>query len=126
MHFTILPVNAKTKAAHTRNWTEQARQGRAGSSKDEAKIRDWWSSWPSALVGVRTGEINGFCVIDVDRHGSSDGSKTLKTLDGIKPSETAVAPTPGSGWHLYYKYPGKLKSGNAVLWQASTFRPKAA
>ena len=111
LHLTILPVNGATKAAHTKNWTNKPDKGEPGSSKDEAKIREWWTQWPNALVGIRTGDINGIVVVDVDRHGSSDGFKTLKGLDGIKPAETAVVLTPGAGWHLYFRYAGKLKSG---------------
>ena len=52
--FTILPVNPATKAALTKNWTNRADKGEPGSSKDEAVIRQWWTQWPGALVGIRT------------------------------------------------------------------------
>ena len=112
--FTILPVNPATKAALTKNWTNRADKGEPGSSKDEAVIRQWWTQWPGALVGIRTGEVNGVVCLDVDRHGVSDGFKTLKTLDGVDPTQTATVLTPGNGWHIWYKFPADLASGTML------------
>ena len=112
--FTVLPVNPTTKAALTKNWTNKPDKGEPGSSKDEAVIRQWWTQWPGALVGIRTGEVNGVVCLDVDRHGASDGFKTLKTLDGVDPTQTATVLTPGNGWHIWYRFPADLASGTML------------
>ena len=69
--FTVLPVNPATKAALTKNWTNRPDKGEPGSSKDPDQVTAWWTQWPNACVGLRTGKINGFVVVDVDRHGHS-------------------------------------------------------
>ena len=73
--FTILPVNPSTKAAFTQNWTNKADKGEPGSSKDPDQLRAWWEQWPQACVGLRCGKINGFVVVDVDKHGVRTGSR---------------------------------------------------
>ena len=108
--FTVLPVNPATKAALTKNWTNRSDKGEPGSSKDSDQIRIWWTQWPNACVGLRTGKINGFVVVDVDRHGHSDGFKTIKSFDGVDPKKTATVLSAGGGQHLYYAYAGELKS----------------
>ncbi len=80
--FTVLPVNPSTKAALTSNWTNAPAKGAPGSSKDPDQVRAWWTQWPDACVGLRTGKINGLVVVDIDKHGVSDGFKTIKTFDG--------------------------------------------
>ena len=84
--FTILPVNPSTKAALTLNWTNVPAKGVFGSSKDADQICNWWTQWPDACVGLRTGKINGLVVVDIDKHGISDGFKTIKDFDGIDPN----------------------------------------
>ena len=97
-------------ARSTRNWTNKPDKGEFGSSKDLDQITAWWTQWPSACVGLRTGKINGFVVVDVDRHGVSDGFKTIKTFDGVDQKKTATILSAGGGQHLYFSYAGELKS----------------
>ncbi|MBZ9654006.1 DUF3631 domain-containing protein [Phyllobacterium lublinensis] len=109
--FTVLPVNPVNKHALTRNWTNTAGKGAPGSSKDLDQVRTWWEQWPNACVGLRAGKVNGFVVIDVDKHGLSDGFKTIKAFEDIDSNLTATVLTAGNGHHIYYAYPGELKSG---------------
>ena len=90
-HLLVVPADPATKGALSLNWTNDPsrlftqhhhdrRQIPAGmkigdpvpfgSSKDEAQIREWWQRWPKAIVAIRTGEVNGVVVADVDRHGA--------------------------------------------------------
>ena len=108
--FTVLPVNPATKAALTKNWTNRPDKGEPGSSKDPVQVTAWWTQWPNACVGLRTGKINGFVVVDVDRHGHSDGFNTIKSFDGVDAKKTATVLSAGGGQHLYYAYAGELKS----------------
>ena len=79
--FTVLPVNPATKAALTKNWTNKPDKGEPGSSKDPDQVkRNGGRNGRTPASGCRTGKINGFVVVDVDRHGHSDGFKTIKIV----------------------------------------------
>ena len=108
--FTILPVNPATKAPLIKNWTNRPDKGEFGSSKDLDQVTAWWTQWPTACVGLRTGKVNGIVVVDIDRHGHCDGFKTIRDFDGVDPTKTATVLSAGGGQHLYYAYAGELKS----------------
>ncbi len=42
------------------------KQGFKEASRDEAQIRGWWSKWPAANIGIPTGAVAGFDVLDMD------------------------------------------------------------
>lgn len=68
-------------------------------------IRSWWNEWPTANVGVATGNASGVIVVDVDpRNGGDDSFEELESLHGKFP-ETAEVVTGGGGRHLYYRVP---------------------
>lgn len=67
----------------------------------EAEVRAWWNKWPEANVGIVTGKISGFVVVDAD---GPDGMESLKKLGAIPPTPTVRT---GKGWHYYFAYPGK-------------------
>jgi hypothetical protein len=76
------------------------------ASTDPDTIRRWWTQWPEANVGLRTGEIADVCDID-----STEGRQVLLGLLG---AEAILGPTvrTGSGhWHLYVAATGH---GNRV------------
>ncbi|MBI3888091.1 bifunctional DNA primase/polymerase, partial [Candidatus Microgenomates bacterium] len=72
----------------------------------EEEVRDWWVQFPTANVGIVTGELSGVTVIDVDV--KNGGLETLKSLH-LPP--TLLVKTGGGGWHYYYKYSPNLKTG---------------
>lgn len=41
------------------------------------EIREWWSRWPEAMIGIVTGEISRILVIDCD---SSEGYEAIQKL----------------------------------------------
>lgn len=76
---------------------------------DPMVVSDWWARWPKALIGLRTGSISGFWVLDVDidPERGIDGHATLKVLErkfGTLP-ETLRVGTPRGGVHLYFRVP---------------------
>jgi hypothetical protein len=99
----------KAKTPHTR-WKDEA-------TTDPATIRAWWTRWPTALVGARTG--SGIVVLDFD----TDPTKGLEarvaqsTLEGaLGPLPcTVVSNTPRGGCHLYFTTPTPMRSGAGVL-----------
>lgn len=113
--------------------------GTGGVSKattDETVIRDWWSRWPLAMIGVSVGKA-GMIVIDFDprkeeQHDpdtgevlcGDDGKPLLRewTLEELKgaveammgealPVSLAVR-TPSGGVHVYYRMPAGEPIGN--------------
>jgi putative DNA primase/helicase len=71
-----------------------------------AQIEDWWSAWPDANVGVRTGAVSGLVVLDID--AKSNGEHSLNVLEsehGPLPT-TVTALTGGGGRHLLFAHPG--------------------
>lgn len=82
------------------------------ASTDEAEIRDWWIRWPDAGIGIPTGKVNGFIVLDVDmdKLKGVDGEAALQALltrEGAVIPTTRTVRTPRGGRHLYFKHPGR-------------------
>ena len=42
------------------------RNGFKDATYDETQIVEWWRRYPGALIGVPTGRITGFVVLDID------------------------------------------------------------
>lgn len=70
----------------------------------------WWSQWPNANIAVITGKRYGITVVDIDK--KSGGLETMKEKNF--PPTTTVR-TGGGGWHLYYKYTDKIRTGSNRL-----------
>lgn len=80
--------------------------GLKDASSEEGVIRGWWSRWPDANVGVRTGSVSGIVVVDVDSyHGGDDGLVELEETNGHLPP-TLTSHTGGGGRHLVFRHPG--------------------
>lgn len=105
--WAIFPVGKHKKPIIPK---ENGGNGCLDATTDREKIISWWKKYPYANIGIATGEINGFVVIDVDRgHDDGiDGADTLRELEhkmGALP-DTVEALTPNGGRHLFFKYPG--------------------
>jgi hypothetical protein len=76
---------------------------------DEAKIREWWTACPTLNIGIRTGAISGFVVIDLDYRPPDDGwvswTRLMDELS-IPYHRTFTVSTPSDGMHMYYLHPG--------------------
>jgi hypothetical protein len=82
------------------------------------EVQEWWSRWPSAMVGIVTGVISGICVIDID---TDEGREAIQQYV----SDSIVTPTcqtPKGGQHLYLKAPEKCPPNNARLVPGCDFR----
>ncbi|MCU0082597.1 bifunctional DNA primase/polymerase [Streptococcus danieliae] len=90
--FSVIPISPKNK----RPLIEFA--DKAAMTAEE--IEAFWNGYPNANIAIRT---TNFFVIDIDRHGKSDGFESLKKwkdLDLIEP--TLQAKTASGGKHLFY------------------------
>ena len=76
------------------------------ATTDAEQITKWWTKWPSANIGIPTGEITQLLVVDSDpRNGGPADRRELIEIIGPIP-ETAEAITGGDGRHTYFRYPG--------------------
>ena len=86
---------------------------------DPNTIRQWWSQWPDALIGMPTGAINGLTVldVDVDPDKALDGNDELHQLEhaNAKLPDTVECLTPRGGRHIYFEYvPGVRNSASKL------------
>lgn len=85
--------------------------GFKGATVNGGLVGRMWDNYPSAMVGIPTGEQLGAWVLDVDVHKDESGRvingyETLAALEdqhGALP-ETARAKTAGGGTHYYFKH----------------------
>jgi putative DNA primase/helicase len=80
-------------------------RGHNAASRDLRKVRDWWTRWPNANVGLRTGPEAGIWVLDID---TKDGAVTLaQIIELYGPFEGVETATTGSGGtHVYFAWSG--------------------
>jgi len=93
--------------------------GFQNASKDAEIIRQWWTQWPTANVGIATGAASGVFVLDVDRKNNGlEELQSLMTAHGDLPG-TLYCITGGGGLHAYFKLP----AGKSVPCSAGRFAP---
>ncbi len=63
----------------------------------EAEVRNWWKMYPTAGVGMATGKLSGFIVVDTELGADLKKYK----LEGLN---TPTVKTGGGGKHFYFKY----------------------
>lgn len=75
------------------------------ASHDLAQVEAWWRRWPDANIGIPTGPVSGFEVVDVDVKGDDPrgpGSWHDATRQGLLGGWVAHVVTPSGGLHAYY------------------------
>lgn len=63
----------------------------------KAEVTEWWTRWPDAMIGVATGKLAGFIVVDTEK----DADLSIHELEEV---ETPQAATGGGGIHYYFQY----------------------
>ena len=97
LNWPVFPVKPKGKKPLTKNGLKDA-------TKDEARIRTWWTEFSDANIGIPTGSASGFDVLDIDpRHGGNDSLDDLEAEFGKLP-ETVEQLTGGGGQHILFKH----------------------
>ncbi|MCK1286578.1 bifunctional DNA primase/polymerase [Bradyrhizobium sp. 44] len=109
-------ANADVAAVLGRPAPVQGEGGLKLATSDAAVIGAWWTAWPSALLGIRTGSVSGLYVLDVDRKNDKDGFATIHANNWIIPN-TVATQTPSGGGHYYFSIP----RGDPPVW--SVLRP---
>ncbi len=62
-------------------------------------VTAWWTKWPTANIGVATGQVSGIVAIDVD---GPDGEAALQAICGNPPTATSLT---GKGRHAIFRAP---------------------
>jgi putative DNA primase/helicase len=122
----VFPCHPKTKRPLTPKGTDA--EGKADGSgglklatTDPAKVTAWWTQFPKALIGLRTGESIGAFVVDFDAGVDADTGEILdaeELIDNLeraietKLPETWSVATPRGGRHLYFQLPPNVAIGN--------------
>ena len=100
----VLPVNGKIPLV--KNWPHLA-------STDDATLKEWWTRFPDANIGIATGPLSDLFVLDVDPgKGGEDSLRSLETTFGPLPDTIEVL-TGGGGRHYYFRHP-RIPIGNSA------------
>jgi hypothetical protein len=75
------------------------------ASSDPSFIIQWWRRWPSALIGIPTGHLNAFVVLDIDVKHGVNGFDTLARLGYASLPVTRQVRTQNGGLHLHFAMP---------------------
>ena len=70
------------------------------------EVEEWWTRWPTANIGIVTGNLSGLTVVDVD---GEEGEQILRELH-LPQTYTVRTPRP-HGFHLYYHYQAEARTG---------------
>jgi len=80
------------------------------ATKDINQIKEWWSSFPNANIGIPTGKASGFIALDIDtRHGGEESIQDIQDKYGEMP-KTIEALTGSGGRHLLFNNPGPVNN----------------
>lgn len=85
------------------------------ATTDEATIVRWWQQNPRANIGVATGEVSGFVVLDIDGRDGESSLTELQSKFGRLP-ETLTSNT-GRGRHLLFRCPAAPLKNRAGVWK---------
>ena len=94
--FKVFPAKPN-KRPYVKDWANKA-------TDDAERIKRWWKRWPDAVPALPTGAANGLAVLDLDRHGETDGTKSLEEIPVEVPDPMLVIGTPSGGVHQYYHH----------------------
>ena len=88
------------------------KNGLHDATTDPPTIRSWWKKWPSANVGIRTGQASRLAVLDLDAKDIPVEvlMEECERLAGSPFPRTAMSKTGGGGLHLLFE----LEEGQVV------------
>jgi hypothetical protein len=93
----IFPVPPNTKKSYKS--AEHSNGAKWGMTTDTDEIRRDWARWPAAGVGIPTGKVNGFWILEADTPTGHavDGISSLRALeaqhDPLPQTRTAQSPS---------------------------------
>jgi Bifunctional DNA primase/polymerase, N-terminal/AAA domain len=105
----VLPCHPETKRPVTEHGLHDA-------TADPATITQWWSQWPGAMIGVRTGPESGIWAMDLDVANGVNGVEAFYDLAaGRLIPETTKTKTPRGGVHMFFAWADGVKNSAGKL-----------
>ena len=89
--FSVIPVRPDKKPFI--RW--EAYQNRRPT---EDEIRQWWTKWPNAMIGIVTGSISGIDIMDTDSQEADEELQSYLSDSFVCPTQR----TPGGGKHYLF------------------------
>jgi len=94
----VFPANPANKQPLTANGFKDA-------TDDPGQVREWWHRFPTAMIGVPTGERSGVWVLDVDtKRGDGYGELAALVAANRPLPETPTVRTPSGGTHYLFQH----------------------
>lgn len=93
-------------------------RGFHSASTSTERVSQWWSTMPTANIGMPTGAASGLVVVDVDIHDSVNGYAALGRAqqEGLLNGWIAAVRTASGGLHLYFPAGGDSHQNS---WQSA-------
>jgi hypothetical protein len=92
----------------------RTRRGLLNATTDPDQVRQWWSRWPTANIGVATGTAAGLLVVDVDLPHGPASLVRLEAQHGPLPP-TCEQRTGSGGRQLLFAHPGGQVGNRTAL-----------
>lgn len=89
--------------------------GLKDATVDEATIRQWWTRWPCANIGIPTGASIGAIVVDTDSREAEAQVEEWIREQATPPTPPTVTSRTGNGYHRFYKHPGGIVGNKVAL-----------
>ncbi len=75
--------------------------GLLDATRTPAQVEVWWSAWPQAHIGIRTGKASGFDALDIDTKNNEGPAALAAFVAEHGPLPATVEATTGSGGTRY-------------------------
>lgn len=111
----VFPITQGTKGRDADGTsTHLLKNGHVGASNDPGVVRDWWTRWPDANIGVHLAA-SGLVAVDVDSYKADCGWSAF--VHGREVPQTLVQRSPRGGLHYIFtahsddRFAGQLCAG---------------
>lgn len=110
---SILALSTSWRVFPCRDKKPLTPHGLKDATQDQNQIRDWWTRWPDAQIGVPVGENTDSFVLDIDLPDGPASLAALEAEHGPLPA-TWTATTPSGGTHLHFALPAGVALKNSA------------
>lgn len=108
-HCSCTAANCTSPAKHP-----CTQHGLTDASVDPQQLATWWATWPTANIGIATGQKSRIVVLDCDtKNGGPDRLRELMDLHGAINTLTSI--TGGGGQHWVFQAPPEALKNSAGI-----------
>src|SRR5258706_12038426 len=104
--WAVFPVVPNGKRPLTSNGFKDA-------TKSIYAVRQYWTKYPDANIGIATGMVSNLAVVDIDVKNGAKGRESVEKIKGLTP--TLMVKTPSGGGPLFYFLGAPLKNPKRVF-----------